>query len=89
MGATNKILFLPFNPVVHFVLFFILWNSLVNLNLLKPSFLKEFIFSFRNLFLFIFIDQIIALKRNNNKDIFSRDKLCCWVRDRREILRKN
>ncbi len=53
------------------------------------SFSKEIISSFRNQFIFIFIDTIIAWKPYNNKDTFSRGKMCCWVRDRRENLSEN
>jgi hypothetical protein len=45
-------------------------------------FLKRNLF----LFLFIFIDKIVAWKRNHNKNTFSRGNLCCWVRDFSENL---
>ncbi len=42
MEKTTKIIFWPLNRVVHFVLFFLLWNSLVNLKCMKHStFLRQ------------------------------------------------
>jgi hypothetical protein len=55
----------------------------------KTSFWEEILFSFRNQFLFIFINEIIAWKRNNNKETLSRGNLCGWVRDGRENFSEN